>query len=619
MQKLFHSILKRKNFLMVIQLMLIITGIIARFILDKQSLFNLTFLTASIIGTLPILIQAISSLKVKVVSIDVLVAIAAIGAFIIQNYEEAAIVTFLFIFGSWLEGKTLDYTRSSIKRLIDMAPVTAWVKQENSNFKETDLDYVKVGDIIQVKTGGQIPVDGTIISGTGYLNEASITGESMPIKKTLNEKIFAGSLLENGTLYLKTEHVGEDTTFGKIIELIEEAQDSKSDTEKFIDRFSKYYTPIVLLLGIIVGLITKNVELAITILVLGCPGALVIGVPVSNVAGIGNGAKNGVLLKGSETIQKFSKVDTMIFDKTGTLTYGEAKVVDVKYYGLKSEKDLIYLNAIEKESHHPLGQAIIKHLDIKEASPYISSNEVIKGGGIIATIEGNLIAVGNLYLMEKLGYQLTDRMIEDINLFESNGNSIVLTAINGEIKILLGIRDQLRQGIKESFIKLKKQGVKNLIVASGDNQGTVNMVAKELGLTEAKGNMLPEDKSNYVKQLIKDGHIVAFIGDGINDSPSLASADIGIAMGSGTDTAIETSDVVLVRSEFEQLNYAFGLSRKTHKNIKQNIMIALAVVFILIVMLLFTPWMNMTIGMLIHEGSILAVIINAMRLLKYNQ
>lgn len=619
MQKLFHSILKRKNFLMVIQLMLIITGIIARFILDKQSLFNLTFLTASIIGTLPILIQAISSLKVKVVSIDVLVAIAAIGAFIIQNYEEAAIVTFLFIFGSWLEGKTLDYTRSSIKSLIDMAPVTAWVKQEDSNFKETDLDYVKVGDIIQVKTGGQIPVDGTIISGTGYLNEASITGESMPIKKTLNEKVFAGSLLENGTLYLKTEHVGEDTTFGKIIELIEEAQDSKSDNEKFIDRFSKYYTPIVLLLGIIVGLITKNVELAITILVLGCPGALVIGVPVSNVAGIGNGAKNGVLLKGSETIQKFSKVDTMIFDKTGTLTYGEAKVVDVKYYGLKSEKDLIYLNAIEKESHHPLGQAIIKHLDIKEASPYISSNEVIKGGGIIATIEGNLIAVGNLYLMEKLGYQLTDRMIEDINLFESNGNSIVLTAINGEIKILLGIRDQLRQGIKESFIKLKKQGVKNLIVASGDNQGTVNMVAKELGLTEAKGNMLPEDKSNYVKQLIKDGHIVAFIGDGINDSPSLASADIGIAMGSGTDTAIETSDVVLIRSEFEQLNYAFGLSRKTHKNIKQNIMIALAVVFILIVMLLFTPWMNMTIGMLIHEGSILAVIINAMRLLKYNQ
>lgn len=619
MQKLFHSILKRKNFLMVIQLMLIITGIIARFILDKQSLFNLTFLTASIIGTLPILIQAISSLKVKVVSIDVLVAIAAIGAFIIQNYEEAAIVTFLFIFGSWLEGKTLDYTSSSIKSLIDMAPVTAWVKQEDSNFKETDLDYVKVGDIIQVKTGGQIPVDGTIISGTGYLNEASITGESMPIKKTLNEKVFAGSLLENGTLYLKTEHVGEDTTFGKIIELIEEAQDSKNDTEKFIDRFSKYYTPIVLLLGIIVGLITKNVELAITILVLGCPGALVIGVPVSNVAGIGNGAKNGVLLKGSETIQKFSKVDTMIFDKTGTLTYGEAKVVDVKYYGLKSEKDLIYLNAIEKESHHPLGQAIIKHLDIKEASPYISSNEVIKGGGIIATIEGNLIAVGNLYLMEKLGYQLTDRMIEDINLFESNGNSIVLTAINGEIKILLGIRDQLRQGIKESFIKLKKQGVKNLIVASGDNQGTANMVAKELGLTEAKGNMLPEDKSNYVKQLIKDGHIVAFIGDGINDSPSLASADIGIAMGSGTDTAIETSDVVLVRSEFEQLNYAFGLSRKTHKNIKQNIMIALAVVFILVVMLLFTPWMNMTIGMLIHEGSILAVIINAMRLLKYNQ
>ncbi len=617
MQKFIQWILKHKNQIMVTQLIFIVLGFGARFTINSMKLFNFSLVIASIIGILPILFQAYSALKVKVVSIDVLVSIAALAAFFIQNFEEAAIVTFLFLFGSWLEAKTLDYTRSSIKDLTEMAPDTAWVKQADGTYEEIDVDFVEVDDIIQVKTGGRVPVDGTIIEGAGYLNEASITGESIPVNKAIDDEVYSGSLLENGTVYLRADRVAEDSTFGKILELVEEAQDAKSSTEKFIDQFSKYYTPAVLVIGLMVGLLTRDVELAVTILVLGCPGALVIGVPVSNVAGIGNGAKNGILLKGSETIQDFAAVDTMIFDKTGTLTEGEPKVADVAVYSDQGDQALAYLLAIEKESDHPLARAIIEYLENEDTVLKIDSSEAIKGAGIIAMIEANHVAVGNLKLMEEQGYIISQKVRDDVRDFESKGNSIVLTAVNGKIEILMGIRDQLRAGVKEQLQKLRKQGINNLIVASGDNQGSVDLVANELGLTQAMGNMLPQDKANLVKQLVQSGHTVAFIGDGINDSPSLANAQVGIAMGSGTDIAIETSDVVLVQSDFDHLNHALGLSQATNRNMKQNIVISIGVVVILVSMLLFTPWMSMSIGMLIHEGSILAVILNAMRLLRY--
>lgn len=617
MQKFIQWILKHKNQIMVIQLIFLVFGFGARFTIHSMNLFNLSLIFASIIGILPIFFQAYSALKVKVVSIDVLVSIAALAAFFIQNFEEAAIVTFLFLFGSWLEAKTLDYTRSSIKDLTEMAPDTAWVKQADGSFEEIDVDFVEVDDIIQVKTGGRVPVDGTIIEGAGYLNEASITGESIPVNKAIDDEVYSGSLLENGTVYLRANRVAEDSTFGKILELVEEAQDAKSSTEKFIDHFSKYYTPAVLVIGLMVGLLTRDVELAVTILVLGCPGALVIGVPVSNVAGIGNGAKNGILLKGSETIQDFAAVDTMIFDKTGTLTEGKPKVADATFYSEQKDRALRYLLAIEKESDHPLARAIIEYLENKDTVLKIDSSEAIKGAGIIAMIEANHVAVGNLKLMEEQGYSISQKVRDDVRDFESKGNSIVLTAVNGKIEILMGIRDQLRAGVKEQLQNLRKQGVNDLIVASGDNQGSVDLIANELGLTQAMGNMLPQDKANLVKQLVQAGHTVAFIGDGINDSPSLANAQVGIAMGSGTDIAIETSDVVLVQSDFDHLNHALGLSQATNRNMKQNIVISIGVVVILVSMLLFTPWMSMSIGMLIHEGSILAVILNAMRLLRY--
>ncbi|UJF15979.1 heavy metal translocating P-type ATPase [Jeotgalibaca sp. MA1X17-3] len=610
-------ILRSKNQITFISGILILIAFTSHFAFGNAEIFKIALMIASVLGVAPIAIQSYQALKVKVVSIDVLVTIAVIGAFLIQNYEESAIVTFLFLFGAWLEARTLNSTRSAIRELTEMAPEVAERLNEAGKFVEVSIDEVDVGDRLLVKTGAKVPVDGTVLVGEGHINEASITGESVPVNKMEGSKVFAGTILENGTIQIQADRVGEDTTFGRIIELVEEAQDSKSEAERFIDRFSKWYTPAVLVLAIVVWLSSRDIELAITILVLGCPGALVIGVPVSNVSGIGNGARNGVLLKGSEVIHDFSRVDTMIFDKTGTLTIGNPEVSGTKVYGDNTEKALQLLASVENESDHPLAKAVLStlpHLQLLE----VTRTDVVKGGGIIAEVEGYQVIVGNVALMKEENINLNKEAIRYVEELEKDGNSLVLTAVDGELKVVMGIRDQVRPGVKEELEKLKKLGVKNLIVLSGDNQGTVDVVARELGLTEAHGHMLPEDKSAYLVERQNKGEIVAFIGDGVNDSPSLARADIGIAMGSGTDVAIETSDVVLMNSDFKNLSHALGLTKATARNMVQNIIIAIGVVVVLIVSLFFSDWMNMSVGMLVHEGSILIVILNGMRLLKYH-
>jgi Cd2+/Zn2+-exporting ATPase len=609
-------ILRNKNSITLISGILIAIGFLSKWTMSNMTVFTWSLIVASVLGIAPIIIQAYQALMVRVVSIDVLVTIAVLGAFLIRNYEESAIVTFLFLFGAFLEQRTLNKTRSAIKELTEMAPESALKQMEDGEFAEVEVDEVDVGDILLVKTGAKVPVDGTVISGEGSINEASITGESIPVVKEEGSNVYAGTILDNGTIQIVADRVGEDTTFGKIIELVEEAQDSKSETERFIDRFSKYYTPAVLVLAFIVWLFSRNVELAITILVLGCPGALVIGVPVSNVAGIGNGARNGVLLKGSEVIRDFSRLDTMVFDKTGTLTVGNPSVSESVYYGDNIQEAMGYLASVERESDHPLAKAVLEEIGETTFSP-VENTEVIKGGGITAKVNGHRVAVGNVALMEQENVELNEEARADIERLVKGGNSLVLTSIDGELKILMGVRDQIRPGVKEDLQRLKRLGVKNLVMLSGDNQGTVEVVSRELGLTEAHGNMLPEDKSAYVKQLIEEGQIVAFIGDGVNDSPSLALANIGIAMGGGTDVAIETSDVVLMNSDFSRLPHALGLTKATARNMKQNIAIALGVVLVLLAGVLFSEWVSMSVGMLVHEASILVVILNGMRLLRY--
>lgn len=611
-----RTILKNKNRITLISAILIVFAYMSKWTTGNTDLFTWPLIIASILGVAPIAIQAYQALRVKVVSIDVLVSIAVIGAIVIQNYEESAIVTFLFLFGSWLEQRTLNKTRSAIRELTEMAPESALKLAADGSFDEVSIGEVAVGDVLLVKTGAKVPVDGAVLSGEGHVNEAGITGESVPARKEKDANVYAGTILENGTLQITADRVGEDTTFGRIIELVEEAQDSKSEAERFIDRFSKYYTPSVLVLALAVWLFTGNFELAITILVLGCPGALVIGVPVSNVAGIGNGARHGILLKGSEIIRDFSRTNTMVFDKTGTLTIGNPSVSETRFYAGDKEEVLGYLASIERESDHPLARAVLEEIGDTTFSP-VQNTEVVKGGGIKAEVNGHRVAVGNVALMEREQVTLNDEEKADIAHMVESGNSLVLTSVDGVLKVLMGVRDPIRKGVREDLRQLKKMGVKKLVMLSGDNQGTVDVVSRELGLTEAHGHMLPEDKAAYIKKLRQAGRTVAFVGDGVNDSPSLALADVGIAMGNGTDVAIETSDVVLVNSDFRRLPHALGLTKATAFNMKQNIAIAVGVVLILLTGLLFSEWVNMSVGMLLHELSILVVILNGMRLLGY--
>ena len=608
-------LMKNRNRLTAATGILIVLAFAAKWLFKSEAAESGLLLAASLIGGFPIAASAWQALKVKVISIDLLVTLAILGAFVIQEFEESAIVAFLFLFGAYLEQKTLAKTRSAIKELVEMVPETALRQTEDGNFEEVDLDDLDEGDILLVKTGGKIPVDGEVVSGSGTANEASITGESMPLDKKPGDPVYAGTILENGTIRIEAEKVGDETTFGKIIELVEEAQDSKSQAERLIDRFSKYYTPVVLLLAIIVGLISQDLELAVTILVLGCPGALVIGVPVSNVAGIGNGAKQGILFKGSEVITKFSKVDTIMFDKTGTLTYGDPRVSQVKKYGQGQLAEQL-LVSVEKESAHPLAKAITGYYEDLEAKE-VEASQVLQGGGIVAQVAGQQVLVGNHYLLDQYHVPVAKQMERDMEELASAGNSLVLVAVNGQLELALGLKDEIRAGVKEDLAALKKLGVKNLLLLSGDNQKTVDLVAEELGLTEAYGQLLPEDKAEFVKKRQAAGEIVAFVGDGINDSPSLARADIGIAMGSGTDVAIETSNVVLMNGSFDRIPRALALAKATRRNMIENITIALAVVAVLLVSVLASSWMNMAIGMFIHEGSILIVILNAMRLLAY--
>lgn len=598
---------------------LIVAGYLIKYGLGSTTGEAIMLAVASIIAAIPIVIHAYQALRVKVVSIELLVSIAVIGAFIIGEYDESAIVTFLFLFGSYLEERTLAKTRQSIKSLTEMAPTTATVVQADGTTEEVDVDDVDEGDIVLVKTGGSIPVDGKVIDGHGYTDESVVTGESRQVGKQIQDDVFSGTMVSDGYLKIQATKVGDDTTFAKIIELVEDAQDTKSHTEKFIDRFAQYYTPAVLVIALVVFLFSRDFKLAITVLVLGCPGALVIGAPVSNVAGIGNGAKRGILVKGGEAMDTFSKIDTFVFDKTGTLTTGKTSVSTMKTYKGHRETTLALVAKVESLSDHPLGRAIVTYADQQGAdfqTLNVTDNRTVKGQGMIAEVDQQTVLAGNLKLMQAQQVPLNDEQHKDLAALQATGSSVVLVAVAGELAALIGISDIIRPEVATQLQQLRNKGAKHLVMLTGDNQATADYVAQAVGIDEVHAELMPEQKVTFVKQFQQAGRTVAFVGDGINDSPSIATADIGIAMGSGTDVAIETSDVVLMQSSFEALVHAYGLAKKTVLNTKENITIAIAVVAFLLIGLV-AGFIYMASGMFVHEASILVVIFNAMRLIGY--
>lgn len=574
-------------------------------------LFNITMLAVAIIGGLPILIRAVSALRYKIISIELLVSIAVISAIMISEFSEAGIVIWLFAIGDVLETMTLAKTRNAIKALVQMAPQKA-IKISDDASKtqlEVAIDDVTVGDQLLVKAGSQIPVDGHVVSGSGHVNEASITGESKPSHKQINSAVFAGTVLDSGTLFIEAEKVGEDTAFGKLIEIVEEAQDSQTATQRFIDRFSQYYTPLVLITAMIVGLISQDLKLAITILVLGCPGALVIGVPVSTVTGIGSAAKQGVIVKGSSVLDDLRKIDTFVFDKTGTLTTGHPNVGDVQNFVGQQPDNLKILASVEQYSDHPLAKAILTAYPATDRFN-VTKSEIIDGRGIRAVINGDDVLVGNERLLHEHGISTAS-----VHLPETSSH--VLLAVNGQLRLALEVKDPLRPHVDQALSQLRKLNQADLILLSGDNQSVAEATVTGLGFASVQGNFLPEDKASYIQQLRLKGRRVAFVGDGINDSPALAAANVGIAMGSGTDVAIETADIVLVQSQVSKLAFTVKYAKSVIRNMYQNIAIAILTVLLLFIGL-FTGYIYMASGMLVHELSILIVVLNGMRLLKNN-
>ena len=582
---------------------------------------DVCFIAAFVLSGVPILLRAIQALRFKTVSIELLVSIAAIGACVIGEFNESAIVTFLFQFGSFLEQKTMKKTRSAIRALTEMAPTTAWRIIENGaedafETEEIDADEVEIGDILLVKAGGKIASDGVVVKGDGYAAEASITGEPIAKHKTVGDTVYAGTILDSGTIQMRATKVGEDTTFAKIIALVEEAQDAKSPVERFIDKFAKYYTPAVIAIAAAVFIFTRNVDTAITVLVLACPGALVIGAPIANVAGIGRGAQEGILLKGGDSIHTFSKTNTVVFDKTGTLTEGVPEVCVQKDYSNKATQALALAASVEKASDHPLANAVIRYaadLPSYEAE----SVQTIKGCGMDASICGHRVLIGNRKLMEQNGIELTEQVLSDLSEVQ-NSASIALIAVDGKAEMLLGISDKLKADAKDSISRLKNMGIADIIMLTGDNACTAPAIAAQLGITEYRAELLPEDKLTVIRELQSKGRTVTFVGDGINDSPALAAADTGIAMGSGTDVAIDNSDVVLIKSDLKSLVRSLKLSKKAVLTLYENIAIAVGTVVLLLIGL-FAGYIHMSIGMLIHEASILVVILNAMRLWVHNK
>ncbi|MCG1009538.1 cation-translocating P-type ATPase [Salinicoccus sp. ID82-1] len=615
-----HFIYKYKRTITFLSALLLALAFILYFT-DHDAVRKFTLIIATVMAGLPIAMKAYQAIHMKAFTIEVLVVIAVIGALFIGEYVESAVVTFLFLFGDHLEARTLEKTRSSLKDLVDMAPQEATVLRNGTSLM-VPVGLVAEGDRVIVRSGGKVPVDGRIIIGQVALNEAAITGESVPVSKKPGDIVFSSTIVETGYMEMIAEKVGDDTTFAKIIELVEEAQESKTKTEKFLDRFADIYTPAVIVLSILVYILTRDLHLAITFLVIACPGALIIGAPVSSVAGIGNGAKNGVLIKGGEVMDRFSKVDTLVFDKTGTLTRGQPAVTDIKVFHAYNEQELLqWVAQAEMVSEHPLGQTIVKEAqDLGMALDQEPEHvEVIKGNGLTAAMERRVLTIGNRNLMAAKNIVIPAEVEAYAVEREKAGNTAIFAAVGKEVAGIFSIADEIREDAVAALAQMRKSGIQRIIMLTGDNQHTAERVATSLGLDEFHAELLPEDKVSFVKQLKEQGHVVAMAGDGVNDAPAIAAADIGLAMGEGgTDISMETADIVLMADRLMQFSHAYSLSKATLRNMKQNTSFAVGIVAILLTGVLMGS-VHLASGMFIHEASVLIVILNAMRLMGFNR
>jgi len=684
----FQDIKRRRLLLLVASGGLILAALVVGNLLGFKLLSNGLMVAAALVAGADIALRAVYSLRNRYVSIELLVTVAALGALVIGEFWEAAAVTFLFILGGYLEARTLGRTRQVLQELLDLAPLMAVVERDGRQVEIAPYEVLQ-GEVVWVKPGAKLPVDGEVVEGRSAVDESAITGEPMPEDKQPGALVYAGTINENGLLKVRATGIGADTTLARIIRRVEEAQEEQAPTQRFIERFSRWYTPSIIGLSVLFFLFTRNLELSLTLLVIGCPGALVISTPVSVVAGIGRAARSGILIKGGEYLENAGKISALALDKTGTLTQGKPRVTEVVVVergvrcvelelveagawsvdreaasgaqslptsqgaqnlpisqGAQSlpisewspeQADVLRWAAIaEAGSEHPLARAILS--EAHQPIPPADEFESFTGRGVRAVYQGTnhlltsrllstIITVGTLDFMAEQGVQLPEAALESTTVdrhllmtiykrLKSRGATAVLVALDGEMVGVLGISDPIRETAAGMVQRLWQVGLKRVVMLTGDDLLTAQVIAQEAGLSEVYAELLPEHKLAVIRKLQGEGHVVAMVGDGVNDAPALAAADIGIAMGAaGTDIAIETADIALISDDLMKIPEAIRLSKATLGNIRQNVVIALVTVAVLLLGVLFGK-VHMAGGMLVHQASVLVVILNGMRLLR---
>lgn len=587
-------------------------------------LVTLLYAAAIVVGGFKPIRSAYFAIKSRSLDMNVLMSAAAIGAALIGEWFEGATVVWLFALGNTLQNKSIERTRESIRSLMDLAPSEAVVKKGNQLLK-VPVDDVSVGDIIIVKPGEKIPLDGDVVSGISTVNQAPITGESIPVDKEVGDSVFAGTVNESGSLEVRITKLVEDTAIAKIIHLVEEAQEKKAPTQAFVDRFASIYTPIVFVIALLIiigppllgiGTWSEWAYKGLALLVVACPCALVISTPVAIVSAIGNAAKNGVLIKGGTFLEKAGAINAIAFDKTGTLTEGKPKVSQVLPLNSTEENLLAIARTIEEHSNHPIAKAITTYAAEKEIQ--VLNGETFKtivGKGAQATINGQEYFVGNPKLYEEFNLSLSE-LENQIKQLQHEGNTLILIGTRSEVLGIIAVSDAIRTITVQAIDKLKQVGIDEMVMLTGDNEGTAKKIASQTGVNRYFSELMPEEKVEAVKKLQLEGKRVAMVGDGINDAPALATADLGIAMGgAGTDTAMETADIVLMADNLEKLPHTIRLSRKALTIIKQNVWFSL-LTKLAALLLIFTGDLTLWMAVLSDTGAALIVILNSMRLLR---
>lgn len=559
-----------------------------------------------------------------------LMTIAILGAAAIGEWGEGATVVILFAISEALETYSMDKARQSIRTLMDIAPKQALIRRGDKEIM-VPVDEIQIGDIMIVKPGQKLAMDGVVVKGSSSINQAPITGESIPVAKNVGDEVYAGTLNEEGLLEVKVTKRVEDTTIAKIIHLVEEAQAERAPSQAFVDRFAKIYTPAILIAGFLVALVPPLLFQAdwsdwiyrgLALLVVGCPCALVVSTPVSIVTAIGNAARNGVLIKGGIHLEEAGALSIIAFDKTGTLTRGVPVVTDFISLIPNKERELLGIAvSIEKNSQHPLASAILRKAE-EESIPIqeVENFSSLTGKGVQAKVNGVLYYIGSPGLFEELlpaGIpEETKKTIVDL---QKQGKTVMVLGTKIEMLALIAVADEVRENSREVIQRLHELGIKKTVMLTGDNPATAEAIGKKLGIGEVQAELLPQDKLEFIKQLRSDGSKVAMVGDGVNDAPALATSTVGIAMGgAGTDTALETADIALMADDLKKLPFTIRLSRQALRIIKQNITFSLAIKAI--ALLLIVPgWLTLWMAIFADMGATLIVTLNGLRLLKVKE